>query len=99
MKPIGVALNDAVTDEWVYYAKIDRFAKVKCSGSISDYNLNTRKLVYNEALKVFESSPTSSWKDCDLISYMKIMLFGKLLLIETKLLTIILLQKNKENDR
>ena len=69
LKPIGVALNDAVTDEWVYYAKIDRFTKVKCSGGISDYNRNTRKLIFNEVSKVFESSPTASWKDCDAFAY------------------------------
>ena len=79
LKPIGVALNDAVTGGWVYYAKIDRFAKVKCSGVISDYNLNTRKLIYNEVSKVFESSPTSSWKDCDAFAYENDVVGGLLL--------------------
>ena len=79
LKPIGVALNDAITGEWVYYAKIDRFAKVKCSGGVSDYNRNTRKLIYNEASKVFESSPTASWKDCDAFAYENNVVGGLLL--------------------
>ena len=71
LPPFGVALHDGVVGEPLYFSKIDRISKVKIvdATQISNYNGNTRKLIYNESLSKFEVSATASWKTIDGVAF------------------------------
>lgn len=69
LPPIGVALHNAALNEMVYFSKAGKVSYIKCDGEgISVWDANTKKLIFNEMTKVFESKISSSWKSADAIA-------------------------------